>query len=185
MSIRFTSLLVAGLLVSQYAAAAEQCTRPADRAAFDMEGLKSELMVTALSCNAQERYNTFISRYRSDLGTQEKALTAYFTRSYGRAGQKAHDDYVTQLANVQSGDGLKAGTLFCARNVAMFDEVAALKSGSEIPDYVAGKDITQPVAFSNCTAAEPATRHGAAHEAREVHGTTHTTTHHATATKKS
>ena len=181
MGLRFTSLVLAGLMVSQYAVAAEQCTRPADRAAFDAEGLKSELMVTALSCNAQERYNAFISRYRGDLGVQEKALTAYFNRTYGRGGQKAHDDYITNLANVQSGDGLKAGTLFCARNVAMFDEVAALKSGAEIPDYVEGKDITQPVAFTDCTSAEPVTRKTAVHQ---VHST-HTVTHHVVRTRKS
>ena len=180
MRMRFTGLLLAGLLVGQNAMAAEPCARPADRAAFDMEGLKSELMVTALSCNAQERYNAFITRYRSDLGVQEKALTAYFTRAYGRGGQKAHDDYITQLANVQSGDGLKAGTLFCARNVAMFDEVQALKGGSEIPDYVAGKDITQPEDLASCTGTEPAIRRASA---RETH-TTHATTHH-TPTRKS
>ena len=173
MRMRFTGLLLAGLMVGQNAMAAEPCARPADRAAFDMEGLKSELMVTALSCNVQERYNAFITRYRADLGVQERQLATYFSREYGRSGQKAHDDYVTNLANVQSGDGLKAGTLFCARNVAMFDEVQALKGGAEIPQYVAGKDITQPVTFSDCTTAEPALRRTGTHEAHASHSTTH------------
>ena len=182
MRMRFTGLLLAGLLVGQNAVAAEPCTRPADRAAFDMEGLKSELMVTALSCNAQERYNAFITRYRSDLGVQERQLTAYFAREYGRTAQKAHDDYITNLANTQSGDGLKAGTLFCARNVAMFDEVQALKGGAEIPDYVAGKDITQPVALADCKAGEPTVRR--ASSTRESRGS-HTTTRRSTKTTKS
>ena len=176
MRVRFTGLVAAGLLFSQIAAA-EPCVRPADRAAFDMEGLKSELMVTALSCNAQDKYNAFVSRYRGDLGTEEKALTAYFSRSYGRGSQKAHDDYVTNLANVQSGDGLKAGTLFCARNVAMFDEVQALKGGSEVPDYVAGKDITQPMALTTCTGAESLVRGASSHE-RSGHATTARRTTH-------
>ncbi len=180
MRMRFTGLLMAGLMVGQHAIAAEPCARPADRAAFDMEGLKSELMVTALSCNVQERYNAFITRYRADLGVQERQLTTYFSREYGRSGQKAHDDYVTNLANVQSGDGLKAGTAFCARNVAMFDEVQALKGGAEIPQYVAGKDITQPVAFADCSTTEPALRRTGAHEAH-----TRSTTHHTTKTTRS
>ncbi len=176
--IRLTGLVTAGLLFSQIAAA-EPCVRPADRAAFDMEGLKSELMVTALSCNAQDKYNAFVTRYRSELGTQEKALGAYFSRSYGRGSQKAHDDYITNLANVQSGDGLKAGTLFCARNVAMFDEVQALKGGAEVPDYVAGKDITQPMALTTCTGAEPLVRNASSRE-RGGHTTSGHTTKHTT-----
>lgn len=151
-----SGLLVAGLLGSQFATAAEQCARPADRTAFDMQGLKSELMVTALSCGVQPRYNAFITRFRSDLGVEEKALNTYFSRSYGRSGQKAHDDYVTQLANEQSSDGLKAGTAFCARNVGMFDEVQALRGASEVSSYVTGKDIIQPVSLQDCGAGQTA-----------------------------
>ncbi len=158
MRILMSGLLVAGLLGSQLATAAEQCARPADRTAFDMQGLKSELMVTALSCGVQPRYNAFITRFHADLGVQEKALNTYFSRSYGRSGQKAHDDYVTQLANEQSSDGLKAGTAFCARNVGMFDEVQALRGASEVSSYVTGKDIIQPVSLQDCAAAEPGGR---------------------------
>ena len=173
MRVRFTGWVAAGLLSSQFAMA-EPCVRPADRAAFDMEGLKSELMVTALSCNVQDKYNAFVTHYRGELGTQEKALNAYFTRAYGRGSQKAHDDYITNLANVQSGDGLKAGTLFCARNVPMFEELQALKSNAEVPQYVAGKDITQPVALSSCGGPEPVVRNASSHE---THG-------HATTTRR-
>ncbi len=160
MRILMSGLLCAGLFGPQLAAAAEQCVRPADHAAFDMQGLKSELMVTALSCGVQPKYNAFINRFHSDLGVQEKALNTYFLRSYGRSGQKAHDDYVTQLANEQSSDGLKAGTAFCARNVGMFDEVQALHGASEMSSYVAGKDIIQPVSLQDCGAVQPAGRAG-------------------------
>ena len=166
MRILTSGLLAAALMGSQFATAAEQCTHPADRTAFDMQGLKSELMVTALSCGVQPRYNAFINRFHADLGVQEKALNTYFARSYGKSGQKAHDDYVTQLANVQSSDGLKAGTAFCARNVGMFDEVQALHGASEMSSYVAGKDIIQPVSLEDCGGtAEPA-GHAVMHEVK-------------------
>ena len=160
MRILMCGLVVAGLLGGQLADAAEQCARPADRTAFDMQGLKSELMVTALSCGVQPRYNAFINRFHADLGMEEKALNTYFSRSYGRSGQKAHDDYVTQLANEQSSDGLKAGTAFCARNVGMFDEVQALHGASEVSSYVSGKDIIQPVSLQDCGAGESSGRAG-------------------------
>ncbi len=156
MRVVMSGLIAAAMLGAPPVLAAGQCTRPADRTAFDTQGLKSELMVTALSCNAQPRYNAFITRFHSDLGVQEKALNTYFSRSYGKSGQKAHDDYVTQLANEQSSDGLKAGTAFCERNVSMFDEVQALRGASELSSYVAGKDIIQPVSLSDCGAGAPA-----------------------------
>ena len=142
--------LLAAPLAASPAVAASECAGPSDRHAFDVEGLKSELMVMALSCGAQSQYNAFISRYKSDLSSQESALSGYFKHTYGKSAQKAHDDYITQLANVQSDKGLKLGTQFCVRNVDMFDKVQALHDGTELPDYAHGRDIVQPVSFTTC-----------------------------------
>ena len=125
MRILFSSLVAAGLLTSQMASA-ESCARPADKTAFDVAGLKSHLMVTAITCEATERYNAFIARYRPNLLAEEKVLTAYFSRTYGKRAQAQHDDYITSLANSQSQDGLKSGTSFCDQNISMFDDVMKL-----------------------------------------------------------
>ena len=160
MRLPISALVAAGLLTSQLAAA--QCANPADNAAFDVTGLKTQLMVTALTCSADERYNQFINRYKSDLQSQAKSLTAYFSRAYGRSGTKQHDDYITNLANSQSKEGLKHGTLFCDRNMGVFDEVMALKGGSELPDYAAGKALFQPMSLNDCTTSPPRARTTAA-----------------------
>jgi len=52
---------------SAKAAPPNPCTYEGDRVAFDIEGLKSELMVTALVCKQQDRYNDFMGRYRPNL----------------------------------------------------------------------------------------------------------------------
>lgn len=154
MRLLFSGIAAAAMLSSQLAVAATQCARPADQTAFEVEGLKSELMVTALSCGAQDKYNAFINRYQADLQAQEKALNVYFRRAFGRSAQKAHDDYITQLANVQSQEGLKAGTAFCSNFVSMFDEVQSLHNGSELADYVRSKDVVQPISFESCDASD-------------------------------
>jgi hypothetical protein len=154
MRILLSGLVAAGLLTSSLAQAVESCARPADQTAFNVEGLKSELMVTALSCHAQDKYNAFMARYKGDIATHENALNAYFKRAYGRSAQKAHDDYITQLANVQSEDGLHAGTAFCDTFASMFDEVQALHDGSELPDYASAKDLVQPVSLTSCAVNE-------------------------------
>jgi hypothetical protein len=154
------ALLATCLSVSPALAAVETCTRPEDRLAFDMEGLKSQLMVTALACKVQDKYNAFMRTYQPDLARQEKNLSAYFKRAYGRQYQKAYDDYISNLANVQEQEGLKAGTSFCDNLPNMFDEVMSLHDASELPDYAHSQPIVQPIAFSTCTAL-PAEVHAA------------------------
>jgi hypothetical protein len=157
MRILFSGLLAAGLLASQMAMA-QSCARPADKSAFDVAGLKSQLMVTAITCEATERYNAFIQRFRPHLLAQEKVLNAYFSRNFGKKGQAAHDDYITSLANSQSQNGLKAGNQFCTQNIAMFDEVMALHSAVELPDYAANKNPNQPITLVACAPSVRATR---------------------------
>lgn len=157
MRILFSGLLAAGLLTSQMAAA--QCVRPADHSAFDVTGLKTHLMVTALTCAANDRYDAFILKYRPELANQDKALVGYFTRTHGRSARKQQDDYITQLANSRSQDGIRQGSLFCAQNLGTFDEVMALRNGAELQDYAAGKTVAQPIGVTECGAAPaPTTR---------------------------
>ena len=148
-----SGLLAVGLVASH--AAAAQCVRPADYPAFDVTALKTKLMVTALTCSADEKYNAFITKYRPELESQDKALNSFFTRANARRARQQHDDYVTQLANSQSRTGLEQGSLFCRYNVGTFDEVLALRSGAELTDFAAGKSILQPVVSPEC-AASPA-----------------------------
>ncbi len=146
----FSGLLAVGLLTSQMAVA-QNCARPADKTAFDVAGLKSQLMVTAITCEATERYNTFIARFRPSLLAQEKIVNAYFSRNFGRRATAEHDDYITSLANSQSQNGLKMGTAFCTQNIGMFDEVMALRDGAALPDYATSKSPNQPITLIACT----------------------------------
>ena len=158
MRILMSAVVAASLFGSHLAAAAESCARPAERTAFDVAGLKSQLMVTALTCSADEKYNSFVARFRPTLINAEKDLNAYFSRTFGRRGQSQHDDYVTQLANSQSQTGLKQGNSFCNQSVGIFDEVAALRSPAELPDFASGKTLVQPVNYESCGGVSRVTR---------------------------
>jgi hypothetical protein len=151
MRVLLPGLLAAGLFCAGMAAA-QPCARPADVSAFDIAGLKSKLMVTALTCNQQDRYNDFVQRFRSDLMTQERALHAYFVRTSGGRAQREHDEYITNLANTQSQSGIRQGTLFCQQNVAIFTEVLALTKGADLPGYAASKRLPQPIEVAACPA---------------------------------
>ncbi len=152
-------LLTAGLVAGQMLAAplaAAQCVRPADHASFDITALKTSLMVTALTCSADERYNAFVNKFKPELTAQDRALGSYFSRVNSRNARKQQDDYVTQLANSRSQDGNSQGSRFCARALPTFDEVMALRNGTELADYAAGKSVNQPINVVACGAATPA-----------------------------
>lgn len=147
---RLTAPALAAVLATASIAVAEPCARPADLAAFGVAGLKTHLMVVALSCSQQDRYNDFVHRFQGELVSHERALHAYFARAFGGRGQAMHDDYITSLANTQSQSGIHQGTLFCRQNVGMFDEVMALPKGKPLATYAAGKSLDQPFELVAC-----------------------------------
>lgn len=144
----FSAVLAVSFLISQ--AAMAQCARVPETVAFDVMGLKTNLMVTALTCKADERYNAFVIKYRGELQAQEKALSGYFGRVHGRQARTRHDDYVTQLANSQSQVSVRQGSLFCSRNLPTFDEVMGLRGGQDLPEYAAAKSVAQPISAPPC-----------------------------------
>ncbi|MXV43830.1 hypothetical protein GS501_02025 [Saccharibacter sp. 17.LH.SD] len=151
--------LTSSILAAPLAQAASCRSSSEVHNAFAIEGLKSELMVTALSCQAQGRYNDFIGRFRPVLTTAEKRLDTYFRSSYGRQAQKQHDEYITQLADVQSLGGLKSGTIFCDQRMPMFDEINALDTGDDLAHYAEAKDISQPASYESCAAPRSSSSH--------------------------
>lgn len=157
MRLMLSSLLAASLLTSPVLAAA--CTQPAEHTALEVTALKTQLMVMALTCKADERYNAFVLKYRPDLVQADRSLNTYFSRSSGRNAAKSRDDYVTQLANSQSQTGLKQGSTFCDRNIGVFDEVMALHTNAELTEFAAGRmSAEQPISTSDCTGTERPTR---------------------------
>lgn len=152
------AVCVAGNAVARTRAPAppQTCQGVEDRSAFEIEGLKSQLMVTALTCKQQDKYNAFIRQYQPAVAGNEKLLQSYFKRAYGRTYQKAFDDYISNLANAQAESGLKAGSIFCSTYDAMFDEVMKLHDASELVDYARSQALTQPISFEECVAPPPA-----------------------------
>jgi hypothetical protein len=139
-----SAVMAAGLLVSGQAWAAQRCAALSEQQVFDLEALKSELMVLSVTCHTDSQYNAFINRYRSTMATNEQLLAEYFRHTYGRRSQGEQDSYVTAMANEQARFGLKQGGDFCPRNMALFDEAMALESEQDLPLYAAAKSLFPP-----------------------------------------
>jgi hypothetical protein len=151
-------LAALGLLAAQQAAAQQQCPVPADQSMFEVEALKSALMVLATGCHDDAeynaKYNAFVNRYQPSLAANAKAFDGYFKHRYGKQGQREHDAYITALANAVSDTGMRLGTDFCPRNGAMFNEVMALRGPADLPSYAAAKDLVPP-SLGACAVAPP------------------------------
>ena len=156
---RLMSAAVAVTMLSAQPVLAErQCSSLADQSAFEVQALRSELMVLATGCHTNDQYNAFIRRFQSDLQANERLITVYFQHRYGRAGQTEHDRFVTELANAMSRQGSDLGGDFCPRNGLIFNEVLALNTPAELSDFAAGKnlvpasvEICSPMASSTAT----------------------------------
>lgn len=141
-------LVTAGLLTSHAAGAA--CVSQADREALDVAGLKSQLMVQTLTCKNDTEYNAFINKFKPELNADEKTTSNYFSRTYGRNGQRRQDEYLTLLANSRADISQKDGSRFCAHNEDLFRQVLALNNGSELKEFAAGRTTGQPPGMVAC-----------------------------------
>jgi hypothetical protein len=145
-----SAIAALSLLSTQPVLAQQQCASLTDQSAFEVQALRSELMVLATGCHDDNRYNAFIHRYQSDLQANERAIVAYFKHRFGTSGQTEHDRFVTELANAMSRQGSDLGGDFCPRNGMMFNEVLALPSSADLANYAAGKDLV-PVSIPICS----------------------------------
>jgi hypothetical protein len=148
MSRLFATLVSVALLAPGIASAT--CLKSYEGTAINVAGLKSQLMVTALSCNTRDRYNAFVLTFRPTLQREDAALNSYFLHHYGRSWRSEHDDYITQLANMQSEAGIREGTQFCQDNVGLFDEVLALKTAKALMAFANEKPMLQPIDDDIC-----------------------------------
>jgi len=156
------SLAAAGTLVCQQAAAQLQCLASSERAAFDVQALRSEVMVLATGCSDDAQYNAFIQRFKPELQANERDVDAWFKKKFGRRAQSEHDRFVTDLANAQSSAGNKLGSDFCPHNGMIFQEVMALRDSAELPLFAAGQNLV-PASLDFCS---EETAQGAAPERR-------------------
>lgn len=123
--------------------------------AFNVIGLKSALMVAALTCGEQDKYDTFMHSFQPHVLDAQHQMDAYFRKASGRtSGQRMEDNYVTQLANNQTIAGMAQGGAFCLNNTAEFQAVLALKSSGDLDHFVTN---LAPAAAAQVASATPTT----------------------------
>lgn len=101
------------------------CATPDDEATLNARVLQTELMVAALACGEEDRYNAFVNTFKSELSQRGKSLRAYFKRVHGASGEKRMNAFVTKLANDASQRTANGPSAYCAAAAKLFSEVLA------------------------------------------------------------
>lgn len=146
-------LLLSLLLATSYGGGAfahAGCVRPTEQTAFNVIGLKSSLMVAALSCSQRDQYDTFMTTFQPHILAEQHVMDSYFRRIGGHYGQAREDDYVTLLANSQSETGIAQGAVTCQNDLAMFKQVLALTTPAELDQFATANPTAQPISMTIC-----------------------------------
>lgn len=123
---RMLKTALAGLAISAAvcaplaAAKADVCSFPHEQTALNSRVLQTKLMVAALACGDQARYNQFVTRFEDELIPLGHDLIDFFKRNYGAKAQATLDKFVTSLANEAAIRSATVGIAFCDANSATF-----------------------------------------------------------------
>lgn len=113
------ALLAAGLMTATPASA--EPVSASERMALSARMLQTELMVAALSCDANARYNAFVHKFEDQLVSHGRALRGLFQRHFGAAGTARLTTFVTRLANQASLRSARAGADYCKGAARLFE----------------------------------------------------------------
>lgn len=129
--------------------AGSACTSAEDEATLNARVLQTELMVAALACGEQQRYNAFVSTFKSELSQRGKLLRAYFKRVHGASGENRMNAFVTKLANDASQRTANGPDAYCAAAAKLFNEVLAA-SPRDLSRIAARPEISGRHGYARC-----------------------------------
>ena len=142
-------LMLTSLTTSAWAEAASGCANPSDMSAIRTAAIQQQLMVAALTCQATDRYNSFVTAYRKDLQASDLALQTFFRRVHGQSGTADYHAFKTRLANASSLDSIHDVRGFCSAAQARFD--AALENRKPtLAVFLAGQQVEADREFAPC-----------------------------------
>src|SRR5260370_7429914 len=118
-----TALMLTCMAGNGWAATTEAagCARPEDMTAIKAAAVQQKLMVAALSCNAIQLYNKFVTSYQKELQNSDQALQNFFRRLNGKTGTADYHAFKTRLANTSSLQSIGDINAYCATTKHAFN----------------------------------------------------------------
>jgi hypothetical protein len=131
------------------AATATGCARPDEFSAVKTAAMQQRLMVAALSCDAIQLYNKFVTSYQKELQASDRTLENFFRRLNGRSGTEDFHAFKTKLANASSMQSIGDITTYCASAKETF-AVALDGKQTTLRNFVSLQKTSADDAFAPC-----------------------------------
>jgi hypothetical protein len=148
---RVALVAAAAQMAASNIALAATCASPAEKAALDARMLQSELMVAALTCGENARYNAFVQKFQPQLISYGKSLRDYFARAYGKGGESEMDAFVTRAANGATMHRTQYSMpQYCASAVTLFESVLAV-DGNGLRDFAGQTPYARESGVESCS----------------------------------
>lgn len=144
-----TTLAALGAVMFAAPALAQACVQPAERTAFEIRALQSQLMVAALSCNRDGDYNSFVRKFQADLAGSYRTIQAHYRRTGGNS-QREMDGFITALANAHSQDGIRQGSRFCPNITPLFTMALSQSNAAALAELVQERNVLNPLETATC-----------------------------------
>ena len=144
------STWLVALAAALVSAQANACMSQSSEQALDVLGLKSSLMVAALACHQNSRYNQFMLRFQPRVLAAQEQVDHFFKRHYGANSRSYEDSYITSLANVQSIAGIRQGVDYCDQTNRLFKNVLAIQTVSGLDQFSKQEPAVQPIVIVTC-----------------------------------
>jgi hypothetical protein len=129
--------------------AAERCAKPDDVTAMQASAVQQQLMVSALSCDSIQLYNSFVTSYQPELYAADRALLKFFKRMKARGGEADYHAFKTRMANMSSQLSIRDIATFCATTKAAF-ALALGPTKSTLAAFVATQPIVESSDYATC-----------------------------------
>jgi len=156
-----TALMLTCMAGNVWAATAAGCARPEDMSALKAAAVQQRLMVAALSCDAIQLYNSFVTSYQKELQASDRTLQNFFRRLNGRTGEADYHAFKTRLANSSSIQSIGDVQGYCANAEATFADALNARNKS-LRIFLADKPAEAESAYAPCpvyaSAAKPPAR---------------------------
>ena len=133
------------------AAPSGRCANQNDMMAIKAAAVQQRLMVAALSCNAIQLYNAFVTGYQKELQASDRALQNFFRRINGASGTSDYHAFKTKLANSSSMQSIGDVKAYCDSAKETFD-VALGAAKSTLAAFVSVQTTQVDDAYSLCPA---------------------------------
>ena len=99
----------------------------AETSALRTRVVQSHAMVAALACGEEARYNVFVAKFQKQLIAEGQSLREFFSRAYGKSATAKLNEFVTSMANRESGLSAIDRNAYCQRAAQLFEGLGAIR----------------------------------------------------------